>query len=128
MAMAMANTFTLPEHIELAGYFIGRADTHFGADRLLEGSEALWGAAAHALIAVALHQGWHYDSHGALKDVARQLENVPGRPQWLQQFDTAEQFHVHFYHGRLTERLIASGRPQVRRFVQRLLAQVENGN
>lgn len=122
--MAMADTFTLPEHIELARYFIGRADAHFGAGRVLEGSETLWGAAVHALIAVALHRGWHYDSHGALKNVARQLTNVPGRPQWLQQFDTAEQFHVHYYHGRLTEQLIASRRPQVSRFVQRLLAEV----
>ena len=124
--MAMADTFTLPKHMDLAGYFIGRADTHFGAGRTLEGSEALWGAAGHALIAVALHRGWRYDSHGALKNVARRRDNIPGHPHWLSEFNVAELFHVHFCRGRLTERRIASGRPQVRRFVQRLLAQVDH--
>ena len=89
------------------------------------GSELLWGAAAHALIAVALQQELPYDSHGAFKNVAQKQPNDPGRPEWLSEFNTAEQFHKHFYHGRLNARQLMTEPPKVRRFINRLLALVE---
>ena len=121
----MTATFPLLEHIRLALDFLAQSEARLSAGDNLVGSELLWGAAAHALIAVSLKQGWPYNSHGALKNVARQLLNVPGRPEWLSEFNTAEQFHNHFYHGRLTARQIAADRPKVRQFVDRLLVLVE---
>ena len=64
----------------------------------------LWGAAAHALIAVALQNGWLHNSHGALKDVARRLSDILKEPQWLSEFATAERFHINFYHVGLTQK------------------------
>ncbi len=60
-------TPTLPrqEHIELAPEFLDDADMEFAAGKPLKGAEMLWGAVAHALIAVALRNGWPYDSHGS---------------------------------------------------------------
>lgn len=118
----MADTFTPAEHSDLARHLIARAGVHFDAGRPLEGAEMLWGAAAHALIAAALSQGWRYDSHGALKNVALRLPDIPGQPEWHSEFNTAENFHIHFYHGRLTDRQIVADRPKVRRFVNRVLA------
>lgn len=94
----------------------------FAAGDELNGAELLWGAAAHALVAVALENGWHYDSHGAMRNVATQLEMSHQRPQWRSDFNTAERFHTHFYHGRLTNREIVRDRPKVVRFVNRLLS------
>lgn len=81
----------------------------------------LWGAAAHALIAVALQNGWLHNSHGALKDVARRLSDILKEPQWLSEFATAERFHINFYHGNMTSQAITRNRPKVRRFIVRLL-------
>ena len=86
------------------------------------GPELLWGAVAHALIAVALEYGWHFDSHSALRSVAIRLEANQERPQWRSDFSVAERFHTHFYHGRLTNRELARDRPKVHRFVNRLLS------
>ncbi len=115
---------TLPpnQHISVARHFLDKSVHEFVAGEELNGAELLWGAAAHALIAVALEHGWHYDSHGALRNVARQLVTLHRRPQWFTDFDTAERFHTHFYHGRLTAREIAADRPKVSRFVNRLLS------
>lgn len=118
----MADTFTQAEHSDLARHLIARSGVHFDAGRPLEGAETLWGAAAHALIAAALAQGWRYDSHGALKRTALRLPDISGQPEWHSEFDVAEKFHTHFYHGRLNDRQIAADRPKVRRFVNRLLA------
>ena len=115
-------TLPLREHVELAPEFLDEADADLAADKTLKGAEMLWGAVAHALIAVALRNGWPYDSHGALKRVAKRLPNVPGMSHWLTEFDVMERFHNHFYHGQMSDSRIASYRPRARRFVDRLLA------
>lgn len=121
----MADTYTLPEHLRIADDLLVESDRLFAEGKELLGSEALWGAAAHALVAVALDRELPHDSHGALKKAARSLSAVPAQPQWLSEFNMAEQFHRHFYHGILTDRQIAADRPKVRRFVARLQSVVQ---
>ena len=115
---------TLPrnQHVNFAQHFLEKSRQEFDAGDELAGAEMLWGAAAHALIAVALEHGWHFNSHGALRSVAGNLAALYQRPQWYSDFDTAENFHIHFYHGRLTGQEITSDRPKVARFVNRLLS------
>lgn len=115
---------TLPQnqHVSIARHFLDKSDSEFADGEELNGAELLWGAASHALIAVALENGWHYDSHGAFRRVAIQLETSDERPQWRSDFNTAERFHQHFYHGRLTVSEISRDRPKVGRFVNRLLS------
>lgn len=115
-------TLPLSEHVELAPEFLNEADVEFAGGKTLKGAEMLWGAVAHALIAVALRNSWPYDSHGALKEVAKRLPNVPGASHWLTEFDVMERFHNHFYHGQMTDGRIVSYRPRARLFVNRLLA------
>ena len=115
-------TLPLREHVELAPALLDEADVEFAGGKTLKGAEMLWGAVAHALIAVALRNGWPYDSHGALKRVATRLPNVPGTSHWLTEFDVMERFHNHFYHGQMSDGRIARYRPRARGFVARLLA------
>ena len=115
-------TFAQNRHADIAQYFLDKSAREFTAGDDLDGAELLWGAAAHALIAVALEHGWHYDSHGAFRYVIRQLATLHRRPQWFSDLNTAESFHAHFYHGRLTDNEIVSDRPKVARFINRLLS------
>ena len=114
-------TFTQNRHVEIARLFLNKSDHEFTAGDELTGAELLWGASAHAIIAVAQRYGWHYDSHGAMRRVIAQLVTLDRRPQWFSDFNTAENFHTHFYHGRLTDQQISADRPKVIRFVNRLL-------
>ena len=113
-------TFPRSQHVNIARRFLDKSNREFANGDELNGAELLWGAVAHALIAVALEYGWHFDSHGALRNVAVQLETSQERPQWRSDFSMAERFHTHFYHGRLTYRQIEVDRPKVARFVNRL--------
>ena len=115
-------TLPLREHVALAPEFLDEADVEFAAGKMMKGAEMLWGAVAHALIAVALRNGWPYNSHGALKRVAKRLPNVPGASHWLTEFDVMERFHSHFYHGQMSDGRILRYRPRARLFVARLLA------
>ena len=116
-------TVTLPlaEHNAVARELLDEAEAEFAAGKTLKGSEILWGAAAHALIAVALRFGYPFNSHGALRNVTNQLFHVPGQPGWRGEYNVAEELHINFYHGQLSDEDIADYRPRVRRFVNRLL-------
>jgi len=63
--------------------------------------EVLWGAAAHAIKAVAQQKGWSHDSHALLRfAVIRMIEE--GAPSHLRgQYYVASDFHVGFYEGSL---------------------------
>ena len=114
-------TLPINQRVSVARDFLAKSNREFAVEDDLIAAELLWGAAAHALIAVAQHNGWRYDSHGALRNVAKQLAELQQRPQWRSDFSIAEDFHTHFYHGRLTERRKDLDRPKVARFVNRLL-------
>ena len=118
----MVDTLSIPAHSQIALEFLTESDADFAVGKRMKASEMLWGAAAHALIAVAMRQGMPYNSHGALKNVSWHLPNVPGQTHWLTEFDAAERYHNHFYHGQLTDEELMKNRPRIRRFVHRLRA------
>lgn len=118
-------TLPQPEHEQMALELLDDADLEFAAANMLKGSEMLWGAAAHALIALALQTRRPYDSHGAMRDAAKQLANVRNRPHWLTDFDLADDCHRNFYHGHLTNAEVMRNRQRVRRMVTGLLDVLE---
>ena len=86
------------EHAETAREFLVASDREFEADDLVQASEKLWGAAAHAVMAVAQERGWEYRSHRSLKRAAISLSREHGDPLLELQFGIAEKFHRNFYH------------------------------
>ena len=117
-------TFPQNQHVSISLRFLEKSNREFAAGDELNGAELLWGAAAHAIIAVALERGRHYDSHGAFRNTIKALALLDRRPQWISELDTAEKFHIHFYHGGLTAQQIAVDRPKVASFVDRLLSRL----
>ena len=90
------------------------AESELAAGKPMKASEMLWGAVAHALIALAMQTGLPYDSHGALRYAARQVPNVPNRPHWLTEVDLADDCHRNFYHGHLTDAEVMRRLPRIR--------------
>ena len=109
------------EHIQTAGDFLAVADREFDAGDILQASEKLWGAASHAVMAVAQQRGWAYGKHGNLKGVARWLYQETGETIFREGFSTAEKFHANFYHDFMEDFQLEEDRPVVRDFVIRLL-------
>ncbi len=112
----------IQDHIETAQSFLEAADREFAQGDHLQASEKLWGAATHAVMAVAQQHGWPYGSHRAMKTAVRRLAEQYDDPLLPGGFGFAEKFHANFYHDFMEDFDLESDRPLVRDFVHRVIA------
>ena len=110
------------EHAQTAREFLVAADREFEAGDHLQASEKLWGAASHALIAVAQQRNLPHGSHRALKNAAQLLVDETGDMALLAGFLAAQKFHANFYHDFMEDFDLDADRPTVKDFVDRLMA------
>lgn len=97
------------------------SDQEFAAGDILQGSEKLWGAAAHAVMALAQRRGWRFGDHRALQAAANRLADELQEPILSSDFSVAQKFHANFYHDFMQDYEIERDRPAVHRFVNRVL-------
>ena len=110
------------EHAQTAEEFLEAADREFAANDLVQASEKLWGAAAHAVMAVAQERGWDHRSHRSLKNAVIRLSREQDDPLIEAYFAVAEKFHRNFYHDDMEDYERDADRPLVEHFVTRVLA------
>ena len=110
------------DHVQTARDFLDAAEREFDAGDELQGSEKLWGAASHAVMAAAIRRGWNSGSHRALKEAVNRLAVEFNAESLRLRFGVAEKFHINFYHGAMERFEIDDDRPVVREFVERLLS------
>ena len=110
------------EHIQTAQDFLAKSDAYFAEGDVLQGSEKLWGAAAHSVMAVAQQRGWQYGNHYALRQVALRLADEMEDERISLGLGVAEKFHANFYHNFMEDSELDMGRPAVQLFVARMLA------
>ena len=119
------------EHAQTAREFLDAADVELAAGELVQGSEKLWGAAAHAVIAVAQQRGWQHRSHRSMKNAVARIADELGKDDELlgevirAEFAVAEKFHRNYYQDDMEDYERDADRPAVHRFVHRMLALVE---
>ncbi len=113
------------EHAQAAEAFLENAAREFAAGDELQASEKMWGAAAHAIMAVALQRGQECGSHQKLVSVAWQIANEHDDEALLGGISTAEKFHANFYHGFMESEDMERNAAIVRRFVARMLSLAE---
>ena len=114
------------EDVQTAQDFLTKSDGYFAEDDVLQGSEKLWGAAAHAVMAMAQERGWEYGSHYALRQVALRLADEMEDERISLGLGVAEKFHANFYHNFMEDSELDMNRPLVQHFVERMLALVED--
>ena len=98
------------------------SDEEFLKGDILRGAEKLWGAAAHAVMAIAIARGWSHNSHRSLKNAAIRIARERKDPFIEASFTTAEKFHRHFYHDSMEDWERDADRPLVKEFVRRVLS------
>ena len=117
-------------HAATAQEFLEVSDREFAAGDHLQASEKLWGAATHAVMAVAQQREWPHRSHCSLKNavgrLASEAEDPAVRDAIAGGFAAAEKFHKNFYHDEMEDFEIEHDRPQVHRFVARILTLLNN--
>ena len=112
---------TSAEHIETAKQFLADSDREFLDGDELQASEKLWGAASHAVMAIAEQRGLPYRNHKELKILTQRLSDEHDDPFIRVGFIAAEKFHANFYHGFMEDFQIQGDRPVVHEFTARVL-------
>ena len=110
------------EHVQTARGLLVTSDQHFANGDWLQGSETLWGAAAHTILALSRLRRWGIGSHPRLCENANRLSAELGESHLSTDFESAERFHANFYHGFMTDSDIGVERPLVHHFVNRVLS------
>ena len=110
------------DHAAKALEFLAQSDAEFAEGDRLQASEKLWGAATHAIIAVAQQRGWRHGSHRSLKEAAMKLSDERDDIRIRRGFAAAEKFHSNFYHDHMEDFDLDDNRPRVQDFVHRILA------
>ena len=113
------------EHVQTAQEFLVKSDGYFAEGDVLQGSEKLWGAAAHAVMAVAQQRGWKYGNHYTLRETALRLADELEDERISLGLGVAEKFHANFYHEFMEDSELDMNRPLAKRFVARMLALVD---
>ena len=109
------------EHARIALAWLTVSDEEFAEGRRMQASEKLWGAAAHAILAVIMERGWRHGGHRDLVVTVRRLAEESGSEILHEEFDAARQFHANFYQNFLDNDEIAEIRAQVHQFVPTVL-------
>lgn len=87
---------------------------------LLQASEKGWGAAAHAVKAVAEHRGWRHDSHRARFESIDRLTNETGDGSIRDAFSLAQSLHMNFYENWLPANTVEAHLDKITELVAKL--------
>ena len=113
---------TADEHLQAALDFLRHSDEQFAAGDALQGSEKLWGAASHAVTAIAKQRGWPYGKYRARVTAVNRLSEERNDSSLPSKFFAARQFHNNFYRDFMEDDDLEEGRPMVHDFVHRIAA------
>lgn len=113
---------TVQDHAQTALTFLEHSDREFESVDALQGSEKLWGAASHAVTAVAKRRCWRHGKYRAKTAVVDNLaaEDVV-HESLLRAWDIAWSFHLNFYNDQMPDWKVERDRPLVHAFVKQLV-------
>ena len=102
--------------------FAQRSDREFDRDgNTMIAAELLWGAVAHALIALAEINEWPCQGHRGYSLVAARLAELQPGISWQSDIAAADQLHEHFYNRNLGSGELGSRRLAARRALHRAI-------
>ena len=93
----MTNQQDLAEkHTRIASRFIAAADRYLSEGDLIQASEKLWGAAAHAVKVFCIRRAWTHGKYSHLRRAMRRITEETGDDSWFDGFKVAYDLHVNF--------------------------------
>ncbi len=108
-------------HQERGRHFLSLIDDELARGELEEASNKVWGAAAHAIKAVAQSRGWQHHAHSLLEEAVYRLIHEENAPRdLLIQYMTASAYHQRFYGSPPDAAYIRAGKELITEFVATL--------
>ena len=110
------------KHTQIARRFITAADRYFAEGDLVQTSEKLWGAVAHAVKVLCIRREWRHGKYSHLRRAMLRMTEETGDDSWADGFKIAYEFHLNFYSDTMRVAVLDFNRLIVRDLVQRILA------
>lgn len=95
--MVSSDPSVIADHESQAREFLGKARDYLNAGDLHQASEKGWGAAAHMAKAVAVAQGWEYETHADFSVVLNQAWQATGNDRLRDLRGIANELHGNYY-------------------------------
>ena len=102
------------EHVRISRQFMRQAEEEFAKGDKLQASEKAWGAAAHAVKAVAQQRGWQHNGHRYLFEAIDKIYCETVDPEFLDLFRSANSLHMNFYENWQTDNFVQDGIERVK--------------
>ena len=117
-------------HQEVSRRFLLHAEEQLALGDSLQASEKGWGAAAHAIKAIAERQGWRHRTHSDLFAVARRVAASEERREIIELFGLANSLHQNFYEGWMDDEFISESLDSLGNLLDILdeVSAADNGN
>ena len=119
--MTTREEMTAQDHARAALDFLEHSDREFAAGDTMQGSEKLWGAASHAVTAIAKRRGWRHGKYNHRAAAVNRLAEECDDPSLPLAFGLARKFHANFYYDFIEDEEIEQDGPLVHAFVRRIL-------
>ena len=113
---------TQDEHAQTALDFLEKADRHFAEGDQIQASEKLWGAAAHAVMAVASERGWPHANQTDLRRAVGRLADEQNNQRIAVGFAITEKYRHDSRYLFMEDEEWTLDRPKVHNFVTWVLA------
>ncbi len=108
------------EHLRISRQFLRQAQEEFAQGDRLQASEKAWGAAAHAVKAVAQQRGWQHDGHRYLFQAIDNIYRETGDSEILVLFRSANSLHMNLYENWQTDNSVQDGIERVEALLGKL--------
>ncbi len=95
--MVSSDPSVIADHESQAREFLEKARDYLSAGDLHQASEKGWGAAAHMAKAVAVAQGWEYETHADFSVVLNQARQATGNDRLRDLRGIANELHGNYY-------------------------------
>ena len=110
------------KHTRIARRFIQAAETYLNDGDVIQASEKIWGATAHAIKVFCISRGWRHGRYAHLRGAMRRLDAETGGNYWSDGFKVAYRNHLNFYNDDKNPSDVDQDRLAIRELVDRLLA------
>lgn len=85
------------KHTRIALRFITAAESYLAEGDVIQASEKLWGATAHAIKVHCIRRSWRHGKYAHLLWAMRQLSRETRDNLWIDGFKVAYRNHLNFY-------------------------------
>ena len=86
---------------EISQQLLEQAQEELDRGDILQASEKMWGATAHAVKAHSQQRGWNYHAHGNIRDAANYIATERNRRDLVFIFAATESLHSNYYEHQL---------------------------